>query len=304
MPKARSLSPGTVTGLYLMQKYRFLTVGQFARIAGFSTYHAAEVLRDLTRWGFIGFFGYIGIPSQGGKTPKVYYLKRKGWDILSLEQHPLADALEPFMQVHTTWTPQMYHRIRTIDLLISAEAAISKRPHLAMAKTFVSYRMIKKGHAVTRETTDFVAEEKTSENKLVPDAAFVLENVEMERRALFFVEMDMATERIISQTPHNHHTSLHYKISQYDRYLKSLRYSQTYSAYGQFRSFTLLFVTLSDERVQSIRRQLRDLPEEFAPYYRFTSYEHAMGDFFGPIWKSRLFSDHREYALVREKQSS
>jgi hypothetical protein len=32
----RTLSTGTLTGLWFMQKYRFLTIAQFARVAGFS----------------------------------------------------------------------------------------------------------------------------------------------------------------------------------------------------------------------------------------------------------------------------
>src|SRR3712207_7393856 len=44
--------------------------------------------------------------------------------------------------------------------------------------------------SVTRETTDYVAKEEISDNKLVPDAAFILENTDTQKRALFFVEMD------------------------------------------------------------------------------------------------------------------
>ena len=42
-----------------------------------------------------------------------------------------------------------------------------------------------------RETTDFVAEEEISENKIVPDGAFIIENLTSNKRALFFLEMDM-----------------------------------------------------------------------------------------------------------------
>src|SRR3954451_17298106 len=135
----RSLSAGILTGLYFNNKYRFLTIEQFAKIANFSRYHAAEVLRDLERWGVVGYFGYIGIPGHG-KTPKVYYLKRKGWDLLCSES---SFDIPEFIEVHkeTTWTPQMYPRLRIIDLLLSAEIAIRNRQHLLMVKAFVEYRM-------------------------------------------------------------------------------------------------------------------------------------------------------------------
>ena len=109
----------------------------------------------------------------------------------------------------------------------------------------------------------------------------------------------MATERIVSRITRDNRITLHYKMSQYDRYLQSMRYAQTYAPYGDFGFFTLLFVTLGEQRVEDIRQEMHDLPEELAPYYRFTIYERAMGDFLGPIWKSRSPSVTKTYPLVR-----
>lgn len=297
---SRSLSEGSLRGLAFIQKYRFLSIAQFARVAGFSMYHAAEVLRGLDRWGLVDWFGYVGIPGQG-KSPKVYYLRRKGYDILCSEARLEGlEAIEPFSEVQAAWTPQMYHRLRIIDILISAEQAIMSRANLAMVKVFVEYRMRKRKGVPARETTDFVDEEETSDNKLVPDGVFIMENVESGKRALFFVEMDMGSERIVSKLPRDKHTTLHHKLEQYDRYLKSLRYSETYADYGDFRSFTLLFVTLSAERMGNIRRSVRDLDADLSPYYRFTTFDEAMGDLLGPIWKLRSLADNKYYSLVRE----
>jgi hypothetical protein len=44
---------------------------------------------------------------------------------------------------------------------------------------------------------------------------------------------------------------------------------------------------------------MQRLPPELSDY-RLTTYERAMGDCFGPIWKSRLYTDTRTYGLVRE----
>jgi hypothetical protein len=90
------------------------------------------------------------------------------------------------------------------------------------------------------------------------------------------------------------------ECEQYDRYLKSFRYSKTYAAYGEFRSFILLFVTLQEARIENIRGELSDLPQDLSMYYRLTTFDKAMGDFLGAIWKSRLFSDTTIYPLVRE----
>jgi len=134
----------------------------------------------------------------------------------------------------------------------------------------------------------------------VPDAAFIIENVETSKRALFFLEMDMATERIVSFITREKQTTLHQKISQYDRYLRSFHYTNTYAEFGEFRHFTLLFVTLTDKRIAHIREEMADLPAELAQYYRLATYERAMGDFLGPIWLSRSPSDTQRYPLVRQ----
>ncbi len=44
--RTRTLSTGTLRGLYFIHKYRFLTIAQFAKIANFSSYHAAEERRQ------------------------------------------------------------------------------------------------------------------------------------------------------------------------------------------------------------------------------------------------------------------
>src|SRR5947199_830494 len=96
--KPKTLSLDALTGLFFVLKYRFLSITQFAKIAGFTKPYAAEVLRTLERDGIVGYFGYVSIPGQG-KTPKVYYLRRKGWDFLCSEDHSLPDFFE-FVDVH------------------------------------------------------------------------------------------------------------------------------------------------------------------------------------------------------------
>lgn len=288
-------------GLFFIQRYRGMTIDQVARAAAMNRNTASHQLANFERHGFLGHFGNTGLKGYG-KTPKVYFLTRKGWELLQRECDIPPELLGSYkeIKVESRWSPQMYHRLRTVDVMISAEVAVRSRPHLSMVKTFLEYRRVKRGNHIARETTDYVAAEEASDNRIVPDAAFVLENIQTNRRALFFVEMDMATERIVSYITRDTRLTLYHKISQYDRYLQSRRYSHTYAAYGDFRFFTLLFVTLSAQRIENIRRELKDLPADLAAYYRFTTFDHAMQDFFSAIWKSRILSDDTRYPLVRD----
>jgi len=298
---AVTLTQPLVVGLYFIQRYRFLTIAQVSRVAGLTPGWTADVLYALERRGLLGHFGHVRIPGHG-KTPKAYYLKRKGWEILRRESDIPDELLGPFTEIHqeTTWSPQMYHRLRLIDLLIALELQVRNRPHLHLVKTFVEYRRIKRNGRIARETTDFVAAEETPENRIIPDAAFVLENQETGRRGLFFVEMDMATERIVTQITKDRRVTLRFKFEQYDRYLTNGRFVQTYSPYGKFGSFTLLFVTFGEERIEHIRRSLADLSANLHHYYRFATFEEAQADFLGPVWRSRSPEDQERYRLTRQ----
>ena len=223
MPRGKNLTltDAAAFGLFFIQRYRFLTIDQFARIASLNRTTAAGQLRFLERQGFLDHFGNTKLAGHG-KTPKVYFLTRKGFDLLVSETDIPAELLGSFkeVKVEAAWSPQMYHRLRTVDLLISLEVAVQKRPHLTIINTFLEYRRIKQGNQIIHETTDFVDAQETAENKIIPDAAFILENNQTGKRALFFLEMDMATERINSLQLRNHKVTLHHKFSQYDRYLK------------------------------------------------------------------------------------
>jgi hypothetical protein len=219
----------------------------------------ADLLWGFAARGHVGHFGHVRIPGHG-KTPKAYYLKRKGWELLRRASDIPEELIGSFVEAHReeTWSPQMYHRLRLLDLLITLEVQVRSRPQLNLVKTLLEYRRTKRQGRIARETTDFVAPEEIPENRIIPDATFVLENVETERRGLFFIEMDMATERIVTQISHDRRLTLHFKFEQYDRYLRSRRFAQTYTEYGTFRNFTLLFVTFGQERIENIRKRCSD----------------------------------------------
>lgn len=288
--------------MFFIQRYRFLTIDQFARAGGVANRStASDQLRFMERHGLLSHFGNTGLAGHG-KTPKVYFLTRKGWDILTAEGGIPTELIGSYKRVHVeaAWSPQMYHRLRTVDLMIAAEIAVRERPHLSMVKTFLEYRMVKRARGlIERETADYVADERVSENRIIPDAAFIIENVETTKRALFFVEMDMATETIVNRITRDKRVTIYNKMLQYDRYLQSLRYNETYASLGEFRFFTLLFVTVQTERLENIRRSAQNLPDNLSQYYRFATYERAMQDFLGPIWVSRDPTDPNVYPLVR-----
>ena len=65
----------------------------------------------------------------------------------------------------------MYHRLATVDLLVSLELSVRKRTHLAIITTLLEYRRVKRGNQIVHETMDYVDSQESSENKIIPDAA-------------------------------------------------------------------------------------------------------------------------------------
>ena len=190
----------------------------------------------------------------------------------------------------------MYHRLRLLDLFIALEVQVQNRPHIQIIRTFLEYRRVPKTYV--RETTDYVTDAQTPENRIVPDGVFVLENRETGRRGLFFVEMDMGTERITAPSSQDKRATIVGKFEQYDRYLQSGRFVSTYSELGEFTSFLLLFVTMSADRVDNIRQAASSLPPQLHPYYRLGVFSKISEDVLGPVWLSRDPSDTLTYALV------
>jgi hypothetical protein len=282
-----------------MHRFNFLTIPQFARISGVSYKHGADVLLSLEHAGAIGFIGYTSIPAHG-KTPKVYFLRNRGFAFLSQATDMPGEEIKAFRETHKelAWTPAMYHRIRLVDCFLALERALVLRPQLQLRKTLLEYRRVR--GTKDRETTDYVADPFTSENRIVPDGAFILENREKGRTGLFFVEMDMGTERVIAPASRDPRATIRGKFVSYDRYLSSGRFVRTYSSYGDFSFFVLLFIALSAERIDNIRAAVSDLQQNFHAYYYLTTLAAVEEDFLGPIWKSRDQKDTVLHALVAD----
>ncbi len=288
-------------GLYFIQRYRFLTVKQFSAVTGLKEKSASEALLKLERQKCLDHFGNVGVRGFG-KTPKVYYLKPRGYDLLVNESGIPPELIGGFKntKVNSRWSPQMYHRLATLDALIALEVAVQKRPNIGITETFIEYRQQKKGRTWQAETTDYVAPEDVPANRIVPDAGFIIENIETERRALFLIEIDMGTERITSKLSHGQKFSVHHKMVQYDRYLQGGQFQQKYEPWGTFQFFTLLFITTSAERCDNMRAAMSNLPPSMHAYYRFNTLDTVFGDFFNADWRARSIDDDNTYRLIKE----
>ncbi|RLJ60752.1 protein involved in plasmid replication-relaxation [Litoreibacter meonggei] len=295
-----SVTAVTLAALSAILEYRYLSVHQVATIVGLRPKSASELLLRLERHRALSHFGNTGIRGYG-KTPKVYFLTKRGHRLLAAEYEALGQTIAPFKPVNMTsrWSPLMYHRMDTLNVLASLERDFQAMQDYARVATLVEYRREKIGRRWRTETTDYVSDPTTAPNKIVPDAGFVIEHRGSGKRALFLIEVDCGTTQLLSFQPDADVNSFTNKLAQYDRYLASGRVTQRYQHLGSFSGFHVLVVTSSEARVANMRKAAATLPASFHPYYRFSTIKTVRQKFLHDGWLSRDHADHTTYPLIK-----
>lgn len=289
-----------VTALTYIYDYRYLSIKQVAVITGLKDKSTSELLLRLERQKLLGSFGNVGIRGYG-KTPKVYYLTKSGHGLLAELCEDMGEDLGPYRPVNMTsrWSPVMYHRLATLDVMMALERDGLALNDYHIPKTFVEYRREKINGGWRRETTDYVANRQIPENRIVPDAGFILEHTESGKRALFLVEVDCGTESLTTSKSARTTQTIAHKINQYDRYLTSKRVTDRYKDFGDFTGFTLLLITNSEKRLHNMRDATRSTNDGFYRFYRLSILDAVSEDFFHDGWYSRDTADHATYRLMR-----
>jgi len=298
-----SISSDVLTGLLAIQRYRLLSVEQFSRVSNLKSSHIRDVLRVFERKKLLGSIGNVGLRG-GAKAPKLYYLTRTGYDAMTDAGGLTEDDVGSFVRAHTStrWTPIMAHRMATIDLLLAAETGVREFTDYRLVQCFHEYRRTRRGRdQLQPETSDYVAKPFGAETRIVPDAAFILENMETGNRGLFFIETDRGTERLTSGSEGSY--SIVGKFQLYEQYLTGGRFADTYASYGDFQFFTLLFVTTTTRRVENTRRASQRLTERLHPYFKLATYSEAQQHLLTPIWWSRDARDPKLGGLIKSKIS-
>lgn len=294
------LTEHTLEALWFIEKYRYLTVNQVAVVTGLRPKSVSEMLLRLERQRLLKHFGNVGMRGYG-KTPKVYFLTKRGHRALAEECEFAGRTIGKYrpINVSTRWSPQMFHRIATIDVMMSLERSVKERPEYQLVTSLIEYRRETVDGKLVGETTDFVELPASSETRIVPDAGFVLENVTSDARALFLIEVDLGTETHISKVDENVRQSFRHKIEQYDRYLRNGLFKERYQQWGDFKYFMVLIVTNSSGRLKNMRRTLSPLHERLHQYYRLSTFDEVSGNFFHTNWLGRSEDDNKSYSLIQ-----
>jgi hypothetical protein len=269
-------------------------------MTGVNAKSASEMLLRLERHRLLDHFGNVGIRGYG-KTPKVYFLTRRGHAVLSEEQEALGQPVLPYRQINvsTRWSPMMYHRLATLDVLSYIERDCAELSGYDLLGTLVEYRRERIGTRWRKETTDFVADSVETADKIIPDAGFALRRRKFGRQALFLIEVDRGTERLTTAQADADIATFTNKLAQYDRYLASGRSNDRFAQLGTFSGFHALIITNSDARIENMRKAASFLPANFHHLYRFSTLERVRQNFLHDGWLNRDHADQTTYQLIK-----
>jgi hypothetical protein len=271
-------------------KYRYLSLTQIQTLHFPSLRTVQRRLQVLTTLGYLRGFRAPSI------SERIFYLDKKGADIVAIELHVDLPDLQWYRY---TKAPKDYHFLRHFlainDFRILITQACLENPITLIG--FIPEYMGEKtvqGN-VKKYIRDKVCDVEAGkiEYSHTPDAAFAL--AKLESAALFFLEVDRGIE-VISDPERGVLKSVLFYLNywvdgKYQRY--SLDFSDQ-----PFKTFRSLFIVPSGERLQHVREEVTKLPFLKPEAKRFlwgtTASQLTKDTMFEPIW---LSLDARDAAL-------
>jgi len=277
--KRENLTERDLQVLEWLKKYKYLTTSQIQQLLYPTLQKAQTRLLRLFKAGLVQRFAYPVIMREGGKGEYVYHLKSRPRTALSLLRHTL----------------------KLNDVRIAFELACRQGAGQVNLVGFIPEYIGVKGRRndqkPVRATEDTVGvRHGTGGEILIPDAVICLENPATKKRALFFLEVDLGSEKLISTTPG--HYSLLKKIMLYKKYLDNRgydRYAKTFDY--DFKGFRVLTVMDSETRISRLRTALAQTPiQGFAWFTDTATIKEA--DVLGKIWLMTDPTDTNKYSII------
>ncbi len=220
----------------LLEDYRMLTTSQLQRLLYPSLQKAQTRLLRLYQAGQVKRFSYPVLLREGGKGEYVYHLKKRS---------------------NTTLTA-LRHMLQLNDVRIAFELACGKSDEINLVEFIPEYRgKYRDDGRPGRAVEDSVAVRGGfGQNAiLIPDAVVCLENATTAKRALFFLEVDLGSEKLVAEGRGKY--SVIKKMLLYREYLNNRgfeRYSDLFRF--RFKGFRVLTVMNNSQRIQRLRREL------------------------------------------------
>ena len=251
------LNKNTLELLKTLADYRILTPIQITILHFQSRQLAYRAMRDLAKSGLVES-ATRGFGSARGRPESVLSLSQKGIELLRNE-----GALDPGIS-HGLINGQAFTHTMEHHLLLNwfrIHVAHIEKVLPDLSNDFIS--SISPFHLNETKSRPLVYEPSGAanpgENGFTPDGVFTIGCSERKETLLFFLEIDMGTEPLVSQK--SDVGSVRQKISTYQDYFRQARYKR-YEDHWQAKleGFRLLFLAPDLTRLTALCRQVRSQP--------------------------------------------
>jgi len=278
--------------IFDVYKYRYLTATQIEKLHFPSMQMAWRRLHILTTLGYLKAFTTPNI------NERIFYLDKEGAEIVAGQLHVEIDALS----WHRSKTPKDYYflkhflAINDFRVLITKACQNSEINLLGFIPEYIGEKT-REGY-VKKYIRDKVSDLMPSVNRAyshTPDAVFSLEKYD--KPALFFLEIDRGGE-VVSDPEKGFLKCivfyLHYWLEK-----KWQRYNEDFKR--EFKTFRLLVVTTSQQRLQHMREEVTRLsfPDSQVKRFLWGTVQSWLNveTMFDPIWQSMDATDLTPYKI-------
>lgn len=275
-------------GVELLKDYGKLTTSQIQRLLYPTLQKAQTRLLRLYEAGLVQRFAYPVLLREGGKGEYVYHLKSRPKTALTLLRHTL--KLNDIRIEFELACGQEYAKEKG-----QGAGQVNLVGFIPEYKGVKGRRNDQKPVRATEDTVGGRGEQRRGAQTLIPDAVICLENPATGKRALFFLEVDLGSEKLLSTD----HYSLYKKIMLYKKYLETGGFERYRTSFGyDFKGFRVLTVMDSETRIARLRHALAKAGVQgFVWFTDTTTIKGA--NVLDKIWLMTDPSDDGKYSIVR-----
>lgn len=238
-------TPKQIEILNWLGRYKYVCVSQFHEhlFCGTTRRNAEIALEKLAQKGLIK---RLRLPRQGvDNFGMVCHLMRKGLSYLESEHLTEQSNKNPIIRRPIRSVNHYRHRKKLVDFLIRLDLSVALMPNLRIKHLWTEFRTKQTGQSRVIETTL-----QDGQNRIVPDAIFVLQNKRSLKEAVFCLEIDTATETIGGDREVIPVDSVLVKFLTYEQFLLSGNWREQIETNAT--AFQVLFVTENEHHLQSV----------------------------------------------------
>jgi predicted transcriptional regulator len=266
------LTPRDLKVPELVKDYTYLTTNQIAELLYPSKQKAQTRLLKVYKSGLVKRFVFPVLIVDGGRGEFVYHLTRLPKVSFS----------------------KLAHTIKLNNIRIAFEKGCLNTGTVDLEAFVPEYSVKSISMALNANMDDSRVDAKAKH--IIPDGVMCLKNRANGKKALFFIELDLGTEKIKTSTPKEY--SLVEKMLVYKEWMKLREYDKYSEKFGySFKGFRVLVIMNSQIRKRKLRNELsKHGIKQFI--YLTDCAKIVNGKIFDRIWSRCDFRDEGKYSII------